>query len=98
MEDSPFHPVPVLLGSHRRKEGKHLQHLRVFFRNAARTHVKTGILVQAADGGTVGAFHVVGVDFQLGSRLNMGTFRQEDIVVFLIVMLVIKLISLRRTK
>ena len=32
----------------------------------------------------MGAFHVIGIDFQLGRRVHMGLLRQEDVVVFLV--------------
>ena len=52
--------------------------------DAAGTHVEEGGLVQAADGGAVGALYVIGINLKLGEGLIAGGIAQQDVVVLLI--------------
>src|SRR6185437_15180115 len=50
-------------------------------RDAARTQIKQRALVELADGGTVGGLHFVGVDLQLRLGVDLGTRRQQQVLV-----------------
>ena len=52
---------------------------RVAFGDSARAHVVDGVLVHAADGRSVGALDVVGVDLQLGLGASQRGRREQQI-------------------
>ena len=49
--------------------------------DAAGTEIKNRLLVHLADGGAVGAFDVVGEDFELGFGVNDGVVGEEEVAV-----------------
>src|SRR6185312_3964541 len=50
-------------------------------RDAARTQVEQRTLVELADGGSVGGLHFVGIDFKLRLGVDLGTRRQQQVLV-----------------
>ena len=49
-----------------------LKYPGLVFRDSAGTHIELLILIELAHSCAVGAFHIVGIDFQLGLGLGVG--------------------------
>src|SRR6185437_3570132 len=69
------------VGQHGATECRREQGTSLGQRDAARTQIKQRALVELADGGTVGGLHFVGVDLQLRLGVDLGTRRQQQVLV-----------------
>ena len=61
-----------------------LQTASLLLIEAALTHVVNGLLVHLAHRSAVRTLHVVGVDLQLGHRLDAGLLREKEVAVLLL--------------
>ena len=58
------------------EKGAHQQRARLAFGNAARAQIEQQFRIQIADRRAMGAFHVVGEDFQLRLQIDLGASRR----------------------
>ncbi len=71
-------------GENLAQESHDHQAFRLFPGQPPAHEIEPGLLVQLADRGSVGAFHVIGLDFQIWKGIGPGISREEEVPVGLV--------------
>ena len=71
-------------GKDRGYERNHLEDTGFVLGNSAGTHIELLIFIELAHSGSVGALHVISIDFQLRLGLCLGTLGNDEIMVRLV--------------